>query len=660
MRYQLIFALFLAFGVSSCGRAPFNLTIPPTAATRAAFVQYVAENAPSEDAFVAVQRLTTDAIQRKNWDSASHIYRAYEPNFPAMKARFDTIIGLLNVPDQIVKVTDLGDSINTVGNDAFLPVITVDDTKLYFCQDNPGTNDDVIVSDHIATEGPKQWSKAQHVPPPIFTTQSEAPTGVSPEGSRLLLFGNYLMTEGGSVVQHSAPGTLAGKANLFYSDKQPNGTWGPVKAFPWPINSGYYESDAKLSSDGKELFFVSDRPGAIGGFHPKPRMGGTGVFYHGSLWGNTDIYVSLKQPDGSWATPINLGPTINTPFAERTPFLHPDGKTLYFSSEGHAGLGGLNIYKSTRLSDTSWTEWSRPVNLGKEINTAGADWGYVLSTDGTTAYLAVADRKSHLYTIRSMTIPKEIRPDPVVTIAGTVTDQSGKPLAAIIKWDDLETGKNVGEISSDPVTGHFFIPLPKGRNYGYYAQKDGYFPASMNVDLRKRSDPDDSDRADTLSNLNVKIVLSWIKALQASDSAIRLNNIFFNFDKASLKPESFPELNRLAAILKIAPVVHVEIDAHTDNKGSHQYNLQLSKRRAESVVEYLIGQGIASARLTSHGFAETRPIATNSTDEGRALNRRVEFRFPRDNVTPDGIAEDSESASNALTIPESAARSGSE
>ena len=625
MRYQRIFLVALLFGAASCGPS-FDLSNEPTPTTRTEYVQFVAEHAPSEDAFVAVQRLAFESIEHHNWLAAIDTFRAYEPMFPAMHGRFDTIIALLEAPDDTVRMRSLGDSINTAGYDEFLPVVTVDGKKLYFCRDIPGTNDDVMVATRLGDTGSNQWSQAHHVPPPIFTTQSEAPTGVSADGNTLLLFGNYLSTKDSFVVRDSGRlGSLA-KANLFYCDKQPDGSWGPVKPFPFPINSGYYESDAKLSSDGKELFFVSDRPGGIGGFHPKLRVQGTEQLYHGSLWGNTDIYVSVRKPDGSWGAPINLGPTINTPYAERTPFLHPDGKTLYFSSEGHPGLGMLDIYKSTRLSDSSWTKWSTPVDLGKSINTGGADWGYMISTDGSTAYKSVSNRAMHEYDIKSMTLPRAVRPEYVATITGFVTDDKGNPLSASIKWDDLETGANVGALSSDPTDGSFFITLPLNKNYGYYAEKAGYFPVSRSIDLRG---------IDTAVHDTVNIVLLSIKTLQASDTAIRLNNIFFDFDKATLKPESFPELTRLLDILEVTPDVHVEIDAHTDNKGTHAYNVSLSKRRAQSVVDWLIEHGIHANRLLARGFAETRPIATNETDEGRALNRRVEFRFPRDSEVED-------------------------
>jgi len=648
--------------VASCGTSSLDLTNEPTNATRSQYAEYIEKNAPSEDAFVAVQRLAFDAIEHRQWADAVLVYSNYKPKFPGMRGRFDTIIGLLTAPDDSIQIAGLGDSINTL-QDEFLPVITVDGKKLYFCRNDYTTGDDVMVSDRISEEAnpspvtmagassvtappaspvttpsvlsisaitpstwsstvtKENWSKAVHVPPPIFSTHSEAPTGVSPDGNRLLLFGNYYVRADTSKSTDSVWNSTLSKANLFYSDKLPDGRWGPVKAFPPPINSGHYESDTKISSDGKELFFVSDRPGGIGEYHPKPRVQGSDPLFHGSMWGNTDIYVSLKQPDGSWGPPINLGSNINTPYAERSPFLHPDGKTLYFSSEGHAGLGMLDIFKSTRLSDTSWTEWSTPVNLGKEINTAGTDWGYVISTDGRNAYMAISNRTSHQYDIKRLSIPQAARPSYVATITGHVTDEEGHPLSAEIKWDDLETAKNVGELSSDPTEGSFFIALPLNHNYGYYAEKPGYFPVSRSIDLRG---------IDTAVNISVNIVLVSIKSLQASDSAIRLNNIFFDFDKATLQPESFPELDRLLKILKETPDVRTEIDAHTDNKGTHAYNVQLSKRRAQSVVDYLIAHGVDTARLSSRGYAETRPVAPNITDEGRALNRRVEFRFPRD------------------------------
>jgi outer membrane protein OmpA-like peptidoglycan-associated protein len=604
MRTNILLFLLTCSAFAGC-TVPFDLTQVPTQNTRAKYEAFVQKNAPSEDAFVAVQRLAYDAISQKNWAEATRIYRQYEPSFPEMQARFDTIVKILNNPGQPLVIRSLGDNVDSSEQD-ILPVIVPDGNTLYFTTNHPYSGEDVMATSF--TKG--EWTSANMLPPPIMTVYSESVTGISPDGNRLLLFGNY-------------PGGLL-RGNVYYSDKDSDGSWGKVTPFPAPINSDYFDGDGKMTSDGKAILFVSDRPGAIGGFHPKVGIHDRDACsYHGSDWGNTDIYVCLKLSDGSWGPAINLGATVNTPYAERAPFLHPDGKTLYFSSEGHAGLGFLDVYKCTRLSDTSWTEWSEPVNLGREVNTGQDDWGYVTSTDGKTAYMSMPCKKDGVEgsKVYSMTLPEVAKPDPVATVMGTVTDENGKPLSASIQWEDLETGKVVGELSSDAKAGDYFITLPLNKNYGFHAEKPGYFPVAEHLDLRGQ---------DSAIHPVEHIVLVSIKSLQKNAVAINLNNIFFDLDEARLRAESYPELLRLIEIMKQAPDTRVEIAAHTDSTGTHQHNLDLSRRRAEAVVAYLISQGCNPNMLSPVGYAEARPIATNETDEGRARNRRVEFKFLRD------------------------------
>ena len=614
MRFYYYLVLFCCIGLASCQKPALDLMQIPTETTRAQFEAYIALHAPTEDAFVAVQRLAYDAIEDKHWGDATAIFKKYEPAFPGMQARFDTIINILNTPGTPLTITNLGDDIDStnVGHSVattepeVLPVIIPDGNTLYFTTRHLYTGEDVMSTSLVHGK----WTDAAMRPPPIRTINSESVTGISPDGNRLLLFGNY-------------PGGML-RGNIYYSDKNADGSWSEVKPFPAPINSDYFDGDGKMTSDGKAILFVSDRPGGVGGYHPKVSINDPDPQpFHGSNWGNTDIYVSLKQPDGSWGQAINLGTTINTPYAERAPFLHPDGKTLYFSSEGHAGLGFLDVYKATRLNDSSWTEWSEPVNLGREINTAEDDWGYVISTDGKQAYMSMPRNKDGNVAgaIYTMNLPEAAKPEPVATVMGVVTDENGTPLSASIKWENLENGNVVGELSSDPKAGDYFITLPLHKNYGYHAEKPGYFPVSKHVDLRNQ---------DSAVHLTENIVLVSIKSMQQNQVAVNLNNIFFDLDKAVLQAESYPELDRLIGILKENPSIRIEIAAYTDNRGVHSHNLDLSKRRSEAVVSYLVAKGCNPAMLIPNGYAEAKPVASNETAEGRAQNRRVEFKFLKD------------------------------
>ncbi|MFN3306921.1 MAG: OmpA family protein, partial [Candidatus Kapaibacteriota bacterium] len=328
------------------------------------------------------------------------------------------------------------------------------------------------------------------------------------------------------------------------------------------------------------------------------------------------------KTDSGWSTPINLGTTINTPYAERSPYLHPDGKTLYFSSDGHPGLGRLDVFKSVRVREDSWTEWSEPINLGKEINTILDDWGYKISLRGDSAFFASHWRTDgyggwDLYTVA---LPKFAKPQKFATVRGKIIDHTGKFLSAKINIEDLTTGKNVGSYTSSTEDGSFLLVLPLGRNYGYYAEKSGYFPLSNNLDLTYFE-------RDT--NIFLDLIMYPIDFLVERQKKVRLNNIFFDFDKYELKPESFPELNRVVKILNENPDFRIHIEGHTDSIGTNEYNLQLSRKRAEAVRNYLVAKGIATYRIAIFGFGSTIPIATNETEEGRALNRRVEIWFVR-------------------------------
>ena len=395
----------------------------------------------------------------------------------------------------------------------------------------------------------------------------------------------------------------------YFSMKQKEG-WTQPMPYPPPINGPYFESDALLSSDGRALFFVSTRPGGVGKAYLKGELSPTEGF------GNTDIYVCLKEGDG-WSAPINLGTTINTPFAERTPFLHPDGKTLYFSSGGHNAIGGVDVFKTERLSDTDWTQWSKPVNLGKQINTHIDDWGYKITTDGQYAYYAASVSSGRgsadVFRVR---LPEVYRPDPVATIRGTITNTDGKPLDANLVYENLSNQQTVGKLRSDPETGKYFIAIPLGKNYGYTAEKQDYYPVSRNVDLTKRT---------TALDTVIDIQLVSIEQIKSGQS-ITINNVFFDFDQSTLKPASKSELTRLAQFMDDNPALVIEVGGHTDNKGTAAYNTKLSKERAESVRQFLINKGIVAQRLKARGYGFEQPVATNDTPEGRAQNRRVEFR----------------------------------
>lgn len=552
--------------------------------------QYILFTAPSEDAFVAVQRLAKPFIDKKDWNGAMKVFLEYRDLFIEQFNRTDKIIELLGAELNNLEIINI-ESVNTKKSEYF-PVLTIDGQTMYFTfAEGKKGGEDIYLSQLIGDT----WIKPKNLGPPFSTAENDAINSISADGNTIVLFGSYKGFTGGG--------------DNFYAEKSADG-WSAIKPFPKPLNSKYWECDGFLSADGKAFFFTSDRPGGTGEFVKG------GQFYHGEYEGNTDIYVSLKTESG-WGEPVNLGSIVNTPFAERSPFLHPDGRTLYFSSDGHYGLGSLDVFKSVRLSDTSWQEWSEPVNLGKEINTAGYDVAYKISTDGKYAYFS-SDREGGKggYDIYRVSLPKVAMPEKnVLTVKGRVTDENAKPLDAVLLWYDINANKNAGSLTSDPETGKYIITLPNGTNYSYFAERSGYYSVSNNIDLSSQNE---------FSELIVDIVMNSVQSLQ--NTAIVLNNIYFDFDKFDLMEASFTELNRVVKFLNDNQGVKIEISAHTDSKGSDDYNLSLSQKRAESVVNYLVQQGVDPSRLTARGYGESLPVADNATDEGAAKNRRVEMK----------------------------------
>ena len=558
--------------------------------------QYIKLNPNTDFGFVAVQRLAGYHVARREWPLAKVIYDRYASYFPSRKDDFVAIAEILDRNDTAI-INNLGSSINTYAGE-FMPIPNTDNSALYFTgmkRLGGKGGEDIFISKRQG----ESWTTAENLKGMVNSPAHEFATSISPDNSRIVLFSSRI-TDG------------RGRGDLYYSDKGLGG-FGILAPFPEPINSAFWDCDGYLTSDGRAMIFASDRPGAVGRYQQKD------IEYRGEPWGNTDLWVS-EQTDTGWTKPINLGDVINTSWAERSPFLHPDGKTLYFASSGHPGLGKLDVFVSTRLKEDSWTEWSEPVNLGKAINGVGSDWGYRVNTAGTHAYFAAeglpgSQGGSDIYV---QEIPKALRPEQVATIRGIVTDTDGNPLQVTIKWEDLSNGKEVGRLNSDVETGKYFVTLPLGKNYGYFAEKEGYYPVAKSVDLRNTTDGVD---------IEVNIQLTPIETIAEQGMSVRLNNIFFDVDKSSLKEESETELDRFARMLASFPDGVIEISGHTDSVASDAYNVSLSQRRAQSVVDYLVSQGIPRERFVARGYGEENPVADNGLEEGRALNRRVEFRF---------------------------------
>ncbi len=553
----------------------------------------VLKTAPSEEAFVAVQKIAGYYIDIAYFDSAAIVYKGYKELFPKMEQRFDKIIDLLEREEKEIHPISFDSPLNTLANE-WDPNPTPDGKRLFFSSNRTGTEggSDIWFCD-IDSNG---FKDAMRLGGGVNGKNSETIDNVMFDGSGLTLSGTFAGTFG----QYDIYTFIADTSGQFY-----------LKHLPYPINTEYTDESANITADGQALLFCSDRPGGIGEFHAMNSQ------YHGNVMGNTDIYICLKQ-NNKWNDPINLGDVINTPYAERTPYLHPDGKTLYFSSDGHYGIGGLDVFVSHRLYDSSWTDWTEPVNLGRYINTNRDDWGYKVSTDGKTAYFAADQLLGGQggWDIYKLNLPNFAAANPLVTVYGNVRDvETGNPISTIIKYEDLSTGKFIGEIISSSENGAYMLALPLGKNYGIYIEKQGYVPYSTDFDLSNGKE----------ESLHHDIEMQSIRTAVKQQKAVQIDNIYFDYDKAVLKPESMPALQRFSKFLKKEISYSIVIEGHTDEQGSSEYNMELSRQRAIAVMDFLVASGIPPSRLSIKAYGKTMPISDKKVRNEK--NRRVSFRL---------------------------------
>jgi outer membrane protein OmpA-like peptidoglycan-associated protein len=566
---------------------PFDSTATPY------FEEYILLAAPREKAFVALQKLISPDIANKQWDKALQKVKKFQPAFGAQDKRILGLIEILQRPyDNSIVVQPLPGYVNTREGGEYSPVITANNKYLYFCGNKRADNiglEDIFVSEWRNGE----WAKPTLLPDLSNPKTNEAVLSMSVDGTKMLFFREGV---------------------IYYSEKTTHG-WTPGISVSKEINNAIWSADAMITADGNAIIFASVRK--HDGLNFFTEQNASLGLYHGSIHHQSDIYVSLRTPQGTWGKPINLGNTINTIYTDRSPYLHTDMKTLYFSSDGHGGLGNLDVYKSTRLADTCWDCWTTPVNLGKEINNSEENWGYRIAPDGETFYFAGRLPNQTYNDIMMIAIPEALKPDAVVYISGKITTADNKKLPATIVYEDLHTGERIGTATSDPNDGSYTISLPVGKVYGYYVEREGYFPQAEYIDLSKEKKN---------QSISHDIQAVSFEEMKHDSLPVRLNNLFFDTNKSTLLPYSLPELRRIAKILTKLQMP-VEISGHTDSVGDDDANLALSLRRAEAVKDFLIKQGCAEALFTVKGYGETKPIATNETAAGKASNRRVELRF---------------------------------
>ncbi|MES2589053.1 MAG: OmpA family protein, partial [Bacteroidota bacterium] len=498
---------------------------------------------------------------------------------------------------------NIGPGINTADPEYF-PTITVDGKTILFTR---RIEDSRVVGQfkeqedfYISHLTDKQiWAKAEPMPTNINTVNNEGAPTIAADGRTLIFIGCPDVT--GTYYGENRTGK--GSCDMFIT-KKIGSRWQNPENIPGAINTANWETQPSLSSDGKTIYFIRGVRG----------QGGAR---------SSDIYTATLLDNGTWGTATKLPDYVNTPFEEESVLIHPDGKTLYFASRGHAGFGGLDLFV-TRLDESG--KWSKPENLGYPINTKSDENSLMVSPDGEIGFFA-SNREGGYgdLDIYYFVMPEHLRPTKTVYFDGLVFDVKTKaPLSGKFYLVDLKTGKEVIRSESDKVTGEFMVSLPLDREYALNVEYPGYNFFSENFNMIN---------PDSLESIHMDVPMIPVGDLRS----VVLANVFFDLNKTNLRPESFVELNKLRDFLRSNPTMKIEIGGHTDTRGDDKANQVLSEGRAKSVMDYLIKQGIEEIRLTSKGYGETQTVVSDAdiekekTDKAKEKlhqkNRRTEYKF---------------------------------
>jgi len=482
---------------------------------------------------------------------------------------------------------NMGPEINSE-SDEYSPVITADDNTIIYTRLIKDTRDSKRLQEDFFTSTRKGelWTKSINLGPPVNTFNNEGQPSLSPDG-KILIFTACEDYDG-----YGNGRSGYGSCDIFFSKKVGN-NWSVPKNIGKPINTSSWESQSSLASDGKTLYYVSNRKDGLGG---------------------SDIWKSTIDSSGYWGTPVNLGPIINTKGNEFSVFIHPDNQTLYFSSDGHPGLGGLDIFVSRK---NALGNWSEPVNLGYPINTPNDEQSFFVNAKGDKAYFS-SNKEGGLggFDLYYFELYEAARPKLVTYLKGIVFDSiTHAKLEAKFELIDLKTGNTIVESFSDKINGDFLVSIPSDYDYALNVSKNGYLFYSENFSLKGHK-----------SEIDPFIKNIPLQPIEIGD-AIVLKNVFFDTDMFNLKDESLAELNKLVDFLNKNKSIIIEISGHTDNQGKSDHNKTLSENRAKSVYDYLISHKISENRLSYKGYGDTRPKITNDNDAGRAINRRTEIKI---------------------------------
>ena len=479
------------------------------------------------------------------------------------------------------EIVNLGAFVNSPASE-LNPKITADGKQLFLTR--RGKEDGIDVEDIWVAEMGKdgQWKKARRLLDPFNTGEKNSVSYVSTDGNFIIIKGTFkkgvlnLRERGFSIVKKTKSG-WSNPETILVED------YGL-------LDKGYHNGVTMSPNSEILIFTLSETKEAI----------------------ENDLYISFKKNDGIWSKPKNLSKPINTKSNEFSPFLASDGITLYFASDRPGGLGESDIWMTKRQDDT-WLNWSNPVNLGAPVNTPSKEGYYALDASSQYAYMVSEKNSLGFADIVRIKLKKEQQANPVVLVSGKVYNiKTKQPIGASIIYEFFPDGAKAGEVNTDPVTGEYKVILPYGKKYGILAQASGYLSESNSLDLSAVAE---------YKEMSFDLTLVPIEVGQI----VKMNNIFFEYKSVNLASESFPELNRIVDEMNQNPTMEIEIEGHTDDKGSHEYNIKLSGDRAGIVRKHLLAKGVKDNRVKAVGYGETKPIAPNDTEEGRAINRRVEF-----------------------------------
>ncbi|MCS7075262.1 MAG: OmpA family protein [Bacteroidia bacterium] len=500
--------------------------------------------------------------------------------------RQDNFINLVPNAQKSVKKNNLGSEVNTRYEDVS-PVISPDGKTLFYgikrSPENVGGAGDAEDAWFSTTNDEKYWTKRQNLGKPLNNSSANVVISVMPDNNTMIMMHRY-----------KNDGTYNGQG-LSITFRTENG---------WTIPEDIFIEDFYNNAKYNEFFVSADRKVLLM------------TVQRDDSYGNKDIYVSFATGERRYSRPMNIGKTVNTIGDEVSPFLASDGVTLYYATDGKPGYGSHDIFVTRRLDDT-WKNWSEPQNLGPNINTIRWDAYYTVTASGKYAYMVSSEGGIEGSSdIIQVEMPQEAKPKPVLIVYGKVLNaKTNEPIATNVSYRDLATDEELGIARSNPKDGSYKIILPQGKQYGFFATKQGFLATSENLDTQNLKE---------FKEVEVNLYLTPIEVGQC----VRLNNIFFEPNSATLKMESYGELKRVADFLKTNTNIVIEIGGHTDNGASGtspNYLIQLSQARAKAVADYILKCGVNVTQINYKGYGSTKPIADNNSPEGRAKNRRVEF-----------------------------------